>query len=255
MFFKGGATMPDKKKPGVIVSIQEFLEKVGSQPFTHADIHAELVKKFPERSPDAMMSTIRTQVPGRLSKEKGYIFKPEGGGRFILGNPSQSFKTGKPYSKARYGKSMEYSIMGEMMREELDVFSPSVDDKGIDAMVRRPDGTTVEIQIKARSKEVAAEQAGLFAGIKCEPRPNYFFIFHAAQIGENGKMWIMSAYEFIENASKNIKGKNVGAYNLKLNGCKPNEETGLKEPYGLSRFEKFSCTSFERLLEGQGKYT
>jgi len=242
--------MPDKKKSGVIASIQEFLEKVGNKPFTRADIHAELVIKFPDRAPDAMMATVKTQVPGRLSKEKGYIFRPEGEGRFILENSSRSLKTGKAHSQARYGKSMEYSIMGEMMREGLDVFSPSVDDKGIDAMVRRPDGTTVEIQIKARSKDTTVEQAGLFAGIKCEPRPNYFFIFHAAQIGENGKMWIMSADEFIENASRNTKGANAGKYTLHLSECRVNKETGQKEVYGKSQFEKFACTSFKRLLEG-----
>jgi hypothetical protein len=126
-----------------------------------------------------------------------------------------------------------------------------VDDKGIDAMVRRPDGTTVEVQIKARSKDTAIEQAGLFAGIKCEPNANYFFIFYAAQIGENGKMWIMTADEFIENASKNTQGKNAGKYSLHLSKCRLNKETGQKEAYANPDFEKFACTSFERLLEGQ----
>jgi hypothetical protein len=238
------------KKPGVIASIQEFLDKVGDKPFTRADIHAELVIKFPDRDPNSMMSTIKTQVPGRLSKEKGYIFRPVGGERFILENVSQPFKAGKPNSHTIFGKSMEHTLIGQMMREGLEIYRPEVDDKGIDAMVRRPDGTTVAVQMKARSKEIAAEQAGLFAGIKCEPGPNYFFIFHAAQIGENGKMWIMTADEFIENASKNTQGKHAGKYSLNLSECKLNKETGQKEAYGKPQFEKFACTSFKRLLEG-----
>ena len=149
-----------------------------------------------------------------------------------------------------FGKSMEYLLIGAMLQEGLEVYCPVVDDRGIDAIVRRPDKTFVEVQIKATSKDVAMADAGFFVVRKCEPNPNYFFIFHAALIGENGKMWIMSANEFIAHASQNIQGKNIGAYNLKLNGCKVNEKTGLKAPYALPQFEKFACTSFVRLLEG-----
>ena len=130
------------------------------------------------------------------------------------------------------------------------MYRPLVDDKSIDAIVRRPDGTFVEVQIKARSKDIAEEHAGLFAGIKCEPNPNYFFIFHSAYIGENGKMWIMTADEFIGIASRQTQGKHAGAYTLHLSGCRRNKETGRKEPYGKPQFEKFACTSFERLLAG-----
>jgi len=162
-----------------------------------------------------------------------------------------SKKTGKSFfQSASFGKRMEFWLIGEMLRQGLDVYRPLVDDKGIDAIVRRPDGTYVEVQIKARSKDTTEEQAGLFAGIRCESNPNYFFIFHSAQIGENGKMWIMTADEFIENASKQIQGKHAGSYTLHLSGCRRNKETRRKEPYGKPQFEKFACTSFERLLTG-----
>ena len=160
----------------------------------------------------------------------------------------QPAKAGKSFFQlASFGKRMEFWLIGEMLRHGLDVYRPLVDDKGIDAVVRRQDGTFVEIQIKARSKDIAEEQAGLFAGIKCEPSPNYYFIFHAAAIGENGKMWIMTADEFIESASKNIKGEHIGKYTLRLSKYKTNKETGLKEAYANPEFEKFSCTSFERI--------
>ena len=41
-----------------------------------------------------------------------------------------------------------------MLKEGLDVYIPMVDDDAIDAVVKRPDGKYVEIQIKARSKDV-----------------------------------------------------------------------------------------------------
>jgi hypothetical protein len=170
-------------------------------------------------------------------------------------NMEQPKKAGKSFfSLAGFGKRMEFWIIGEMLRQGLDVYRPLVDDKGIDALVRRPDGSCAEIQIKARSKDIAPEQAGLFAGIRCEPNPNYWFIFHAAHIGASGKMWLMTAAEFMEHASRQTQGKHAGAYTLHLSGVKSNKETGQKEAYAKPQFEEFACTSFERLLVGHGKF-
>ena len=69
--------MSDTNELGVIASIEAFLGNVGIKPFTLAEIHADLVKKFPERDPDAMLSTIRRQVPYKLRDEKGYAFRRE----------------------------------------------------------------------------------------------------------------------------------------------------------------------------------
>ncbi len=55
-----------------------------------------------------------------------------------------------------------------MLKEGLDVYVPLVDDVGIDAVIRRPDNTFIEIQIKARSKDVKFGDAGLFATISHE---------------------------------------------------------------------------------------
>ena len=41
-----------------------------------------------------------------------------------------------------------------MLSEGLDVYTPLIDDNGIDAVVRNPDGSFVEIQIKTRSKDI-----------------------------------------------------------------------------------------------------
>ena len=166
-----------------------------------------------------------------------------------MGNVEQPKKADTSFfNRAGFGKRMEFWIIGEMLRQGLDVYRPLVDDKGIDAIVRRPDGTCAEIQIKARSKDIAAEQAGLFAGIWCEPNPNYWFIFHAAHIGESGKMWLMTAAEFMQHASQQTQGKHVGAWTIHLTGCKLNKETKRKEAYAKPQFEQFSCISFERLL-------
>jgi len=55
-------------------------------------------------------------------------------------------------NSAAFGKRMEFYVVGLMLKEGLDVYLPLVDDNAIDAVVKRPDGRFVEVQIKARSK-------------------------------------------------------------------------------------------------------
>lgn len=56
---------------------------------------------------------------------------------------------------------MEFLIISEMLCQGLDVYRPVVDDKGIDAVIRRDDGTYVEVQIKARSNDPDLKVPGL----------------------------------------------------------------------------------------------
>lgn len=58
-----------------------------------------------------------------------------------------------------------YWVAGLMIKEGLDVYMPLVDDKGIDMVVRREDGTLMEVQVKARSKDVVIGDAALFSSI------------------------------------------------------------------------------------------
>lgn len=59
------------KGPGVIKSIIEFLKKANSKrPLSKDALLEKLEDRFPERTPDAMRTTINIQVPNRLKKEK-----------------------------------------------------------------------------------------------------------------------------------------------------------------------------------------
>ena len=102
-----------------------------------------------------------------------------------------------------------------MLKEGLDIYVPMVDDDAIDAVVKKQDGSFVEIQIKARSKEVTFGDAALFAAIPHEYRKNYWFIFYSERMD---KMWIMSSKEFIENSHQNKQGKNTGKRVIWFNG-------------------------------------
>lgn len=154
-----------------------------------------------------------------------------------------------PYSSlASFGKRIEYFLIGQMLKEGLDVYLPVVDDKGIDAVVRRPDGLFVEVQIKARSNSVREGDAALFAAIDHEHhRPNYWFVFFSERIGEDGTMWIMSSKEFIAESVQNKSGKNIGKRSIWFNGKRKGME------YPLHRFEKYIRKDFQRIINEEAE--
>lgn len=141
---------------------------------------------------------------------------------------------------AGFGKRMEYWIAGLMLKEGLDVYMPLVDDFGIDAVVRKPSGKFIEIQIKARSKDVAFGDAALFAAITHELRPNYYFIFYSERIHS---FWILSSKEFVKESTQNKNGKNKGKRSIWFNG----KNTKRQEEHCKPQFEKYLVNDFEKL--------
>jgi hypothetical protein len=137
---------------------------------------------------------------------------------------------------------MEYWIIGKMLKEGLDVYVPLVDDFGIDAIVRKQDGSFLEVQIKARSSSVKMRDAALFAAIEHpELRKNYYFVFYSERMD---KMWIMSSKEVIEKAYQNKEGKNKGKRSVWLNGSRKNKASGEHEEYPLPKFEMHLAQDF-----------
>jgi hypothetical protein len=143
---------------------------------------------------------------------------------------------------AAFGKRIEYYIVGLMLREGLDVYMPLVDDDAIDAVIKRPDGRFVEVQIKARSKSVAFGDGALFSALTHELRENYWFVFYSERLDT---MWIMSSREFLQEAVQNKSGKNVGKRSIWFNGKNTREGSEHVRP----RYERYVATSFSRLVE------
>ena len=146
---------------------------------------------------------------------------------------------------AGFGKRIEYWVVGHMLKHGLDVYLPLVDDDAIDAVIKRPDGSFIEVQIKARSKEVTLGDAAIFAAIPHEPRKNYWFVFYSERLDIT---WVMSSAEFIAESVQNKSGKNVGKRSIWFNGTKTNKATGIREEYAKDRYQKFVCHDFSRLL-------
>jgi hypothetical protein len=149
-------------------------------------------------------------------------------------------------NKAAFGKRIEYWIIGRMLKEGLDLYLPLVDDDAIDAVIRRPDGNFVTVQIKGRSKDVIEGDAALFAAIPHEIRENYWWVFYSERMDMT---WIMTSQEFVKASVQNKTGKNKGKRSIWFNGRKRDKYTGKREEYCKPQFEKFIAEDFRRLVD------
>ena len=148
-------------------------------------------------------------------------------------------------NSAAFGKRIEYWIIGRMLKEGIDVYVPLVDDHAVDAIIKRKNGSTALIQIKARSKEIITGDAALFAAIPHdEVRLNYWFVFYSERMD---MMWIMTSAEFDKEAVRNKTGKNIGLRSIWFNGKRKNPETGKPEEYCKPRWEKYLAQDFHRI--------
>ena len=154
---------------------------------------------------------------------------------------------GKPFrNSAAFGKRMEYWIIGRMLKEGIDVYVPLVDDHAVDAIVKRRNGTTALVQIKARSKDVVFGDAALFAAIPHEKlRKNYWFVFYSERLELT---WIMTSAEFTREAVRNKTGKNVGLRSIWFNGKRKNKQTGVIEEYCKPQWERYLAKDFSRIV-------
>lgn len=145
---------------------------------------------------------------------------------------------------AGFGRRMEYWLIGQMLREGLDVYVPLVDDFGIDAVIRKQDNHFIEVQIKARSRTVKDGDAALFAAID-HPRirHNYYFVFYSERLDA---IWIMSSEHFIAEAVQNKSGNNAGKRSIWFNGMKQGKE------YPKERYERYRAHDFSIFQQVSG---
>ena len=144
---------------------------------------------------------------------------------------------------AGFGKRVEYNLIGKMLMEGLDVYLPLVDDHGVDCVIKKEDGTFIEVQIKARSNEAIDGDAALFSAITHELTPNFYFVFYSERLE---MMWILSSGEFLKECTTNKNGKNTGKHTIWFNGNRIDESVGRKKEYCKKQFEKYIAKDFSR---------
>ena len=110
---------------------------------------------------------------------------------------------------AGFGKRMEYKIVGDMLMEGLDCYMPLVDDHGVDCVIKREDGVFIEIQIKARSKDVTDGDAALFSAITHELTPNFYFVFYGSCAAASAFALYQVAILFISPLERDISHNSV----------------------------------------------
>ena len=152
-----------------------------------------------------------------------------------------------------FGKQMEYKIISLMLKEGLDVYTPLVDDDSVDLIIKKSNGTFIEIQIKARSKTVAMGKAASFPHISHKKRKNYFFVFYSERFNT---FWIMSSEEFLKHSSLNRIGGHIGRRNISFAGKRKDLsfETSAKKDKKTGKFteplrenlKKFIAKDFSR---------
>ena len=141
---------------------------------------------------------------------------------------------------ASFGKRIEYSIIGELLLQKYDVYVPLVDDHGVDAIIKKKDGTFIELQIKARSNDV--KNIATFANINVKNQindknnNNFYFIFRSEKLN---KTWVLSFNEFIENSKENKTGKNKGNRTIIFSTKNGKLNEKLKN-FEVKNFDKFS---------------
>lgn len=144
---------------------------------------------------------------------------------------------------AGFGKRMEYNLVGKMLMEELDVYMPLFDDHGVDCVIKKADGTFIEVQIKARSNEVKDGNGALFSAIKHDLTEKFYFVFYSERLD---LMWILSSEEFLKECRTNKTGKNKGKRRIQFNGSRKDKKTGKKKEYCKSQFKQYIAKDFSR---------
>ena len=144
---------------------------------------------------------------------------------------------------AGFGKQMEYWIISLMLKEGLDIYVPFVDDDAIDLIIKKPDGTFIEIQISARSKTIAMGHAANFSMISHKKRKNYFFVFYSERLN---MFWIMSSVEFLKHSKQNKTGKYIGKRAISFNSKKKDKKTGKYTESLYPHLNKYIATDFSR---------
>ena len=135
---------------------------------------------------------------------------------------------------AGFGKRVEYNLIGKMLMEGLDVYLPLVDDHGVDCIIKKENGSFIEVQIKARLSEVTDGDAALFSAITHEKTDNFYFVFYSERLD---LMWILSSEEFLDECVTNKNGKNVGKHSIWFNGNKTDKKTGVKKEYCTEKYK------------------
>ena len=118
-------------------------------------------------------------------------------------------------ASAAKGKIGELYVFTELLQRGATVFSPVVDIRGIDAVVRKKDGTFLAIQVKAHSTEYMAEWFDVYGLDDHDPGTFVVVGINMRQYPPS-EVWIVPADVFIEYGTKSRLADGSNQYRLDL---------------------------------------
>jgi len=142
-----------------------------------------------------------------------------------------------------FGKRIEYWLIGLMLKEGLNVYVPLMDYDATDLLIKKSNGTFIEVQIKASSKTITIGYSASFGRIPHKNKKNYFYIFYSEKLNIT---WILSSNEFLKYSKQYKTGKNIGRRAIEFTGTRKDKKTGKRAEYVYERFEKYIVKDFSR---------
>jgi hypothetical protein len=120
------------------------------------------------------------------------------------------------------GKRGELHVFGELLKREIIPYAPVVDLESIDCIIRKSDGSYIELQVKTIN---TPETPMWWQVVNPPQRLNYYYALVSVPLG--WKTWILPSAVFIANAT-GPTGPKHNTYDLNLGSA--GRETKL-EPY------------------------
>ena len=112
------------------------------------------------------------------------------------------------------GKSGELRVFSEILRRGAIVFMPLADTHGVDAIVRRKDGTLLEVQIKTHSTGYMSNWFDIYDVDRYET--DCFVIIGVNMFVEPSETWIFPAEAFMDYSTRSDVSDGAHVYRLDL---------------------------------------
>jgi hypothetical protein len=120
------------------------------------------------------------------------------------------------------GKIGELHVFGELLHRGVNPYVPLVDREGIDAVVRRRDGTYLELQIKT----INTPQYPRWFGARISRPRNQLFMVCVTLATVPSETWIIPSHVFKTHSTYSSK---IGVYDLDLDATKRGSDVVRKK--------------------------
>ena len=139
-------------------------------------------------------------------------------------------------SSIEIGKAGEFRVVSEILKRGGDVYLPAADTRGVDAIVRKKDGSFLEVQIKTHSTDYMANWFDVYDVDQYET--DRFVIIGVNMLVEPPEIWIFPADVFIEYGTRSKRSDGSHTYRLDLEARSRNHGNQVRrellEPHYLN---------------------